>query len=121
MELVDEDDGILRLHQLLHNGFQSLFKLSAILRSCHDQGKIESQNALVGKKRRNFSVGNALRQALNDGRLAHARLANQHGIVLGAAAENLNYAFQFALSSYKRIKLVVHRSLGEVAGKLTEQ
>src|SRR5579864_4017122 len=30
MQLVDEDDGILRLHQFLHDGFEALFELAAI-------------------------------------------------------------------------------------------
>src|SRR5437764_5776119 len=57
MEFVDEDDGILRLHQFLHDGLQPLFKLSTILSSCHDYGKVKSQNALFGKKGWDFSIG----------------------------------------------------------------
>ena len=80
-----------------------------------------AENALVGEERWNFAVGDALRQAFDDGGLADARLADQHWIVLGAAAENLNDAFQFAIASNQRIELVVHGGLGQVAGKLAEQ
>ena len=37
-------------------------------------------------------VGDALREALDDGRLAHARLADEHGVVLGAPREDLHDA-----------------------------
>ena len=121
MQFVDEDDGVLRLHQLLHDGLQALFELAAILGARHDQRKVESENALVRQKRRDFAVRDALRQPFDDGGLAHAGLADQHRIVLGAAAQNLDDALQFAIASHQRIELVVHGGLGQVAGKLTEQ
>ena len=121
MQLVNEDDGVLRLHQFLHDGLQPLFKLAAILGARHDQRKIESQDALVGQERRDFAVRDALRQPFDDGGLAHAGLADQHRIVLGAAAQNLDDALQFAVASHQRIELVVHGGLGQVAGKLAEQ
>ena len=120
MQLVDEDDGILVLHQLLHDGLQALFELAAIFRAGDDQRKIESQNALVGQERRHFAVGDALRQAFDDGRLANAGLADQHRIVLGAAAENLHDALDFAFTADQRIELAVHGSLRQVARKLAQ-
>ena len=50
MQFIDEDDGVLRLHQLFHDGLQPLFELSTIFRSGDDQGEIESQNSLVGQE-----------------------------------------------------------------------
>ena len=109
------------LHQLLHDGLQPLFKLAAILGAGHDQRKIKSENALVGQERRHFAVRDALRQSFDDGGLTHAGLADQHRIVLGAAAQNLDHAFQFAIASDQRIELGVHRGLGQVAGNSAEQ
>ena len=121
MQLVDKDDGVLRLHQFLHDGLQALFKLAAILGAGDNQRKIKSEDALVGQERRNFSVRDALRQSFDDGGLAHAGLADQHRIVLGAAAQNLDDALQFAIAPDQRIELVVHGGLGQVAGKFAEQ
>ena len=50
VQFVDEDDGILRLHQLFHDGLEALFELAAILGAGDDQRKIESQNAFVGQE-----------------------------------------------------------------------
>ena len=105
VQLVDEDDGVLVLHQLLHDGLQALFELAAILGAGDDQRKIQRQNALVGQERRHVAVGDALRQAFDDGGLADARLADQHRIVLGAAAENLDHALQFVVAPDQRIEL----------------
>ena len=121
MQLVDEDDGVLILHQLFHDGLEPLFKLAAVLGAGHDERKIEAEHALVGQEAGHFAVGDALRQALDDGRLAHAGLADQHRIVLGAAAENLHHALQFAIAAHQRIELPVHGRLGQVAAELGQQ
>src|SRR6266852_7063436 len=121
MQLVNEDDGVLRFHQLFHDGLQAFFELAAILGASDDQGKIESQNTLICQERRNFAIGDALRQSFDDGSLTYARLADQYWVVLGAAAENINHALQFAFTSHQRSELGVHRGLGQVAGKLTQQ
>src|SRR6266851_9804053 len=121
MQLVNEDDGILRFHQLFHDGLQALFELAAILSARDDQGKIESQNALICQERRNFAIGDALRQSFDDGSLTYARLADQYWVVPGAAAENMNHALPLAFTSHQRIELGILRGLGQVAGKLTQQ
>ena len=103
------------LHQLLHDGLQALFELAAIFCAGDDQRKIESQNALVGQERRHFAVSDALRESFNDGSFANAGLADQHGIVLGAAAENLHHTLNFAFAADQRIQLAIHGGLGQVA------
>ena len=118
MQFVDEDDGVLIIHQLFHDRLQALFELTAILGAGHDQRKVERQNSLIGEERRHVAVGDLLSQAFDDGRLADARLANQHRIVLGAAAENLNYPFQLFVAPDQRIYLAVDRRLGQVAAEL---
>ena len=116
VQFVDEHDRVLALHQFLHDGLQPLFELPAILRSRHDQRKIERKDALVREERRNIAVGNALRQAFDDRRLAHAWFADQHRIVLRAPAKDLNGALEFAVSSYQRIELAFHRRLRQDRG-----
>src|SRR5580704_14455889 len=70
---------------------------------------------------RNFAVWNALRQSFDDGSLTYARLADEHWVVLCAAAENMNHALQLTFTSHQRIELGINRGLGQVAGKLTQQ
>ena len=121
VQLVDEDDGVLALHQLLHDGLEPLFKLAAVLGAGDDQRKIERKDALIGQERRHIAIGDALRQALDDGRLAHAGLADQHGIVLGAAAQDLNDALDFSVAADQRIELAFQSRLRQVAAEFREQ
>ena len=121
VQLVDEDDGVLILHQLFHDGLEALFKLAAILGAGHDEREVESKHALVGEEAWHFAVGDALREAFDDGRLADAGLADQHRVVLGAAAEDLDDALQFAVAADQRIELPVHGGLGQVAAELSQQ
>ena len=120
-KLVDEDDGVLILHQLLHDGLEPLFKLAAVLGSGDDERQIERQHALVGQEAGHLAVGDALRQPFDDGRLAYARLADQHRIVLGAAAQDLHHALQLLIAADQRIELVIHCRLGQVARELYQQ
>ena len=76
---------------------------------------------LSARKRRHVAVGDALRQAFDDGGLADARLADQHRIVLGAAAQDLDHALQFVVAPDQRIEQTVHRGLGQVAAELGQQ
>ena len=56
-----------------------------------------------------------MRQALDDGGLADAGLADQHGIVLGAAGQHLDGAADFLVPADHRVQLAVARQLGDVA------
>src|SRR5262249_31298460 len=121
VQLIDEYDGVLILHQLFHDGLQPLFELPAILGARDDQGKIERQNPLVGEKARHIAFRDPLGESFHNCRLAYARLANQNGIVLGAAAENLHHALQFMVAADQRVEHAVHRGLRQVAAELRQQ
>src|SRR5207302_936535 len=99
VQLVDEDDGVLRLHQFLHDGLQSFFELAAVLGTGDDQREIESQNSLIGQERRNFAVGNTLGQTLYNCGLSDPRLADQNWIVLCPAAQNLDDPVDFSFAA----------------------
>ena len=106
VQLVDEDDGVLILHQLFHDGLEALFKLAAIFGSGDDEGQIEREDALVGEEAGNVAVGDALREAFDDGGLADAGLADEHRVVLGAAAEDLDDALEFLIAADERDRAV---------------
>ena len=57
----------------------------------------------------------ALGQALDDGGLAHAGLADQHRVVLGAAREHLDHAADLLVAADDRIELALAGRVGEVA------
>src|ERR1700687_385260 len=121
VQLVDENDGILRLHQLFHDGLEALFELAAVLGAGDDERKVQGEDALVGEERWDFAISDALGQPLDDGSFADAGLADQNWIVLGAAAEDLDDAVNFAFAADQGIELVVHGGLGQIARKLCQQ
>src|SRR6267143_100524 len=67
------------------------------------------------------AVDDLLRQSFDDGRLADARLADEHRIVLGPAAEHLLHPLELVLAADERIELILHRRLGKVAAELGQE
>src|SRR6266567_1686915 len=121
VQLVDEHDRILALHQFLHDGLQPFFELSAVFCASNDQGEVQGKNPLVRQERWNITISDALRQSFDDGGLAHAWFADQNRIVLGAAAQNLNDTLDFVFASDKRIQRAFRRRLRKVAAEFREQ
>ena len=122
VQLVDEqDDGTALLAQFVQHGLQALLELAAELRPSDQRPHVQRQDALVLQAFRHLAVENALRQALDDGRLAHARFADQHRIVLGAPLQHLHGAADFIVAPDHRIELALLRPRREVDGVLGER
>ncbi len=121
VQLVDEHDDVRVLGQLLHDRLEALFELTAILRAGDDERDVQREDPLVGEEVRHVAVDDLLRQAFDDRRLADARLADEHGVVLGAAAEHLLHALDFDVPADERIELVLHRRVRQVAAELGEE
>ena len=121
VQLVDEDDDVGAFGQLLHDRLEPFLELAPVLGAGDDQRDVERQDALVRQEVRHVAVVDLLRQAFDDGGLADARLADQHGVVLGAAAEHLLHALQLVVAADQRIERVLHRRFGQVAAELGQQ
>src|SRR5262245_41187878 len=98
MQLIDEHDSVRIIDKLFHDGLQAFFKLPAVFGSGNDQGEIQYEDAFIRKKGRNLAVDDALSQTLNNRRFSDAGIANEHGIVLGATAQNLNHTIDFVVA-----------------------
>jgi len=69
-----------------------------------------------------FSVsGDALRQALDDGGLAHAGLADQHRVVLAAPLQHLDGTADLVVTADHGVELALARALGEVQRVLLQR
>ena len=101
---------------LVQHGLQPLLELAAIFRARDQRAHVERQQLLVLQALGHVAVDDAQRQALDDGGLADAGLADQHGIVLGAAGQHLDGAADFLVAADDGIELAVARGLGQVAG-----
>ena len=117
VHLVDEqDDAALGRCHFLQHGLQPLLELAAILRAGDQRAHVERHQLLVLQALGHVAIDDAQRQAFGDGGLADAGLADQHGIVLGAARQHLDGAADFLVAADDRIELAFARRLGEVAG-----
>ena len=122
VQLVDEQDHATALFaELVQHGFQAFFELAAELRAGDERTHVERQNALVLEALRHFAVEDALRQSLHDGGLAHARLADEHRIVLGAALQHLHRAANLLVAANHRIERAGLGAFGEIDGVLGER
>ena len=97
VQLVDEQDGVLGAAHLVHDGLDAFLELAAVLGAGHHHGQVEHDDAAVAQQFGDVAVDDQLGQALDDGGLADAGLAEEHGVVLGAAAEDLDDAFDLVV------------------------
>ena len=117
MQFIDEEDDVLGATNFVHHGLDALFKLSAVLGTGNHAGQVKHHQALVKQKIRDLLRQDALRKTFNDGSLADASFAQQHGVVLGATAENLNQTLNFRLTPDDRVKLAALGEFGEIAAE----
>ncbi len=109
-----------RVLDLLEHLLEALLEVAAVAGAGHQGAEVERVELLVGERLGHRVVGDGLGQALDDGRLADAGLADEHRVVLGAAREHLHDALGLAGAADDRVELLVAGQLGEVATELVE-
>ena len=106
VQLVDEQDDAARGGlDLLEHGLEPILELAAVLGAGDERAEVERQDPLVLERLGHVAGGDALRDALDDGGLADARLADEHRVVLGAAREHLHRAADLLVAADHRIEL----------------
>src|SRR5262249_50255245 len=120
VQLIDEQDGVLGPADLVHDGLDALLELAAVLGAGHHHGQIEDNDPAVAQQVGDVAVHDELGQALDDGGLADAGLAEQHRVILGPAAKDLNDAFDLVLPADDRVELALTGQLGHVAPEAIE-
>ena len=122
VQLVDEENDLaLRVFDFFQHRFQAVFKFAAILRAGQHGAQIERHDALVLQDFGHVAGNDALRETFDDGGLADAGLADEHGIILGAARKHLHHAADFFIAADDRIELAAPGLLGQVAGIALER
>ena len=116
VQLVDEqDDPPLGLGDLLQDGLEPVLELAPELGSGDQGAHVQRDQLAVLQALGNVARDDALGQALDDGGLAHAGLADQDRVVLGAPAENLDHAADLRVAADYRVHLAPAGQLDEVA------
>jgi len=95
--------------------FSTAFSRSPVLGPREDGPDVERHQALALQALGHVAGDDALRQPLHDGGLADARLADEHGVVLGAAAQDLDDAADLVVAPDDGVELAGLGELGQVA------
>ena len=106
------------LLDLVDHTLEALLKLPAIHGAGHQRAHIQLQDALAQQQFGHIAVDDALRQAFHNCSLAHARLANQCRVVLGAPRQNLNHTLHFCNPPDDRIQFALLGQCRQVGGQL---
>ena len=114
VQLVDEQDRVVGVAELLDDLLEPLLELAAVLGAGDEGADVQGQDPLVEQDVRDVARDDAVRQALGDGRLAHARLADQRRVVLRLPAEDLDDPLDLLLAADHRVELVGAGRLREV-------
>src|SRR3990167_3122432 len=121
MYFIDEQQYLaFRALYFLHYRLKPLFELAAVLGTRNKGAEVERYQVFIAQGIRHVAHGYALCKSLCYGRFAHARLADEYGVVLGAAGKYLDYAAYFLIAANDWVELVLMRHFGERARVLLQ-
>ena len=120
VQLVDEQDDVAAGADLLEHLLQALLEVTAVAGAGHQRAEVERVELLVLQRLGHLTVHDGLGQALDDGGLADAGLADQHRVVLGAPGQHLHDPLDFLLAADDRVELALQGGGGQVAAELVE-
>src|SRR3989338_8644522 len=109
-----------RVLDLLYEGLQAVLELAAELGPGDQGAQIEHQQLLALQGLRHFARRHPLGQSLHDGGLAHPRLTDKHGIVLGPAGKYLDHPAELLFPADDRVELARAGLVGQIDGVFLE-
>ncbi len=122
VQFVDKHDHFaLGIFDLLEHGLQPVFKFTAVFRARDHGAHVQGDQASVLQAFGNVPGDNALGQSLHDGCFTDARLANQYGVVFGAAREHLHNAANLVIPADDRVEFAQSCQLGQIATEFFER
>ena len=115
VQLVDEQDDLSFLFgQVVQHALEPLLEVAAVLGAGDQRAHIQREDPLAAQSFRHFAVDDAQRESFDDRGLAHAGLADQHRVILGAPLQYLDGASDLVVAADHRIELALLGALGQV-------
>ena len=122
VQLVDEqDDPALGRDDLGERGLHPLLELAAVLGAGEHAGEVKRHHPRLAQGLGHVAVGDPEGEALGDRGLADAGLADQHGVVLAPAGEDLDRLLDLVRAPDHGVDAAVRRVGGQVAAELVER
>ena len=113
VDLVDDQDDIAQLADLLNEALHAALKLAAELGARHQGSEVQKINLLVQQLVGHLTLGDFHGQTLGNGGLAHAGLADETGVILLTAVEDLDDALQLPVPADEFVQLALLGLLGQ--------
>ena len=115
MQFVNEQNDLaLGLFDLVEHRLEPILKFAAVLGTGEHRAEIERHEPLVLERFGHVAGNDALGQALDDGGLADAGLADQYRVILGTAREDLDRAAYLVVTPDHRVELTFAGTLSQV-------
>ena len=122
VQFVDEQqDPALGRLDLGEHRLQPLLELAAVLRACDERAHVERKDRLVLQALGDVRAQDPLREPLDDRGLADAGVADEHGVVLRLARQDLDDAADLGVAPDDRVQQACARLGDEVAAVLLER
>ena len=116
MKLVDKkNDFAFAGGDFFKESLETILKFATKLGAGDHRADIHRDESFVFEGFRHIAAHNAAGEAFDNGGLAHTRLADEHGVVFGAAGENLHGAADLIVAANDGVDLARAGSGGEVA------
>src|SRR5579859_6033179 len=122
MYLVDKeyDSSFGPLH-LLENRFETLLKLTAVLRACNEGAHVEGVDSAITQALGHISSHDALGETFDDRSLPNTRFPDENRVILGPAGKNLHRAANLVIATNYRIQLALKCEICEIAAILLQR
>src|SRR6185437_8420701 len=120
VDFVDEEDGAGLLLELRDDALQTLLEVAAVFGAGDERAHVERVDRAVRQHLGHFAFDDEAGESLGDRGLADARLAHVKGIVLAAAAENLDGALDLEFAADEGIDTPFLSETIQVGGEFLE-
>src|SRR6185503_3660866 len=120
VDLVDEQDDVAAGPDLLEDLLQPLLEVTAVARTGNKGTEVEGVDLLVLERLGHLALDDVLGEALDDGGLADAGLADQDRVVLGAPGQHLHDPLDLLAAADDRVELALAGGLSQVAAELVQ-
>ncbi len=98
----------------LDNRLEALLEVAAKARAGEQRAHVERENLDVLEHRGDAAIVNCERESFGERGLTDARFADEDGVVLAAAQQDVDCAFDLVFASDERIDLALGGAIGEV-------
>ena len=122
VELIDEQDDLaLGFLHFFEYGLQAVLELAAVLGAGDQRAHVELDKVAVAQGARHVAGHDTLGDALDDSSFADARLADEHGVVLGAAGQDLDGTTDLVGTADDRVELAGAGKVADIATVLLQR